>query len=153
MNRTYFVSMFALLLFLCAIIPLSNGLFASSIENFIAYSPLVSFVRIMLVSCGCAIVLCSIAYCLLSSVYGMRVLVLMPDRTALFYFFAMLIVLPLSCYELAAVTHCDFWPFQSSASLFLFVYGSFVAVRARRYRYILYFLVLLLVLGWAVPPA
>jgi len=83
---------------------------------------------------------------------GKCVPVLMPDLKALPFFLVASFLVPFACLELGVATYCDFRAFQCSASFTLFLSGSLVALRAKRYRYILYYLVSFLFMGSLFPP-
>ena len=126
--------------------------FAHGVRDFIAYSSLVPIVRKILIGSGCAIVAMAFAYGVISKHCSTKVVIVMSDETALFSFIVMLIDVPLLCYELAAITHCDFWQLQQSVALVLSFTGGLVAVRSKHYRYVLYYILLYLLLGGMIPP-
>ena len=149
-SKAIFATMFTLLAISVSF--LGGTGFAHSVRDFIAYSSLVPIVRNILIGSGCAIVAMAFAYGVISKLYSTKVVIVMSDETALFLFIVMLIDVPLLCYELAAITYCDFWQLQQSVAFVLSFTGGLVAVRSKHCRYVLYYIVLYLLLGGIIPP-
>lgn len=126
--------------------------FAQCVRDFIAYSPWVPIVRKISLGSGCAIVAIAIAYGTISKLCSTKVVVVMSDKTSLFFFIVMLTDVTLLGYELASITCCDFWQLQQSVAFVLSFTGCLVAVRSKHYRYVLYFIILFLLLGGVIPP-
>lgn len=118
--------------------------------NFIAYSQFVPTFRLVCVIIGCALICCAIIIKILASNRSSCNLV--TDACALKCFLVALIIVPLSCFEMAVITFCDFWQFQCYASFVLFLSGSVIALRVKRYRYIIYYFILFLLFGGLIPP-
>ena len=125
---------------------------AHGVRDFIAYSPWVPIVRKISIGSGCAIVAIAVAYGAICKLRYAKIVVVMSDDTALFFFLVMLVGVTLLCFELASVTHCDFWQLQQSVAFVLSFTGGLVAVRTKRYRYVLYYILLFLLLGGIIPP-
>ena len=132
---------------------MSSASLVVAIRDFIAYSPSVPVVRKILMGCGGMMIVIAVMYGLAAWFLKRRVAVIVSDITALKCFLAALFLIPLICFMLAATASCDFWPFQFSASLMLFMVGSLVAIRTRRHRYIFYYFMQLLLLGGLAPPS
>ena len=64
--------------------------FAQCVRDFIAYSPWVPIVRKISLGSGCAIVAIAIAYGTISKLCSTKVVVVMSDKTSLFFFIVML---------------------------------------------------------------
>ena len=122
------------------------------LRNFIAYSPKVPFVRMVFCVSGVVLLASAFLYGLSARLCGKCVPVVMSDFSSLRLFLMLLIAVPVLCFVLAAKTNCCFHQFQCSAAFTLFVFGSLIAVRTKRFRYIIYYLVLFLSLGSIVPP-
>ena len=122
------------------------------LRNFIAYSPRVPFVRMVFCVLGGVLLTSAFLYGLSARLCGKCVPVVMSDFSSLRLFLMLLIAVPVLCFVLAAKTNCCFHQFQCSAAFTLFVFGSLIAVRTKRFRYIIYYLVLFLSLGSIVPP-
>lgn len=118
--------------------------------GFIAYSPQVPLLRKWLIGCGCAVTSAAVVLGIWSKLSKRRVMAVSDVDTLSYFSWAMFLV-PISCFLLTGTTKCDFLPFQSAASLLLFLSGSIVAVRTRRYKRILYYLILMLVFGGLSP--
>lgn len=127
--------------------------FGTVIGHFIAYSPIVPVVRKMLVAFGSLIVLSAIVIKLKMQKQKRLLRNCDSDVSALRYFTLLLIIVPFVCNVLAIYTYCDFYFLQCSISLLFFVTGSLVAIRAKRYRYILFYFILFIALGGLVPPS
>lgn len=119
----------------------------TTIGDFIAYgSPVV--VRRTIVGFGCLAIGIAVAF----KAFGRRrTLSLASDAVVTKWFAAALFVVPFSCFALAVATHCDFHGFQNSSTIFLFLYGIHVALRAKRRRMVLVYIVELLVFGGWSP--
>lgn len=123
-----------------------------SLRNFIAYSPKVPFVRMVFCVSGGVLLAGAFLYGLFVRLCGKRVPTVMSDFASLRFFLVLLIVVPVLCFVIAANTDCCFYRFQCSAAFSLFVFGSLIAIRTKRFRYILYYLSLFLLLGGIIPP-
>jgi len=126
--------------------------FAHGVSDFIAYSQWVPILRKVSIGSGCAILVMALGYGAISKLHSAKVVVVTTDETALFFFIVMLIDAPLLCYELASITHCDFWQLQQAVAFVLSFTGALVAVRSKYYRYILYYIILFLLFGGLSPP-
>ena len=153
MKRLNIIFAIVMTLLVIAVSFLGGTGFAHGVSDFIAYSPRVPIVRKVSIGSGCVIVAIAFVYGAISRLRSVKVVVVMSDETALVFFLVMLIHVPFLCWSLASITHCDFWQFQSSACFLALVVGSLVAVRTKRYRYILYYAILFLLLGGIIPPA
>lgn len=135
-------------LFICTFVLIVCGHYGTAIGNFIAYgSPVVA--RRTIVGFGCLAIVFAVAV----KAFGRRrTLSLASDAVVTKWFAAALFVVPFSCFALAVATHCDFHGFQNSSTIFLFLYGGHVALRAKRRRMVLVYIVELLVFGGWSPP-
>ena len=122
------------------------------LRNFIAYSPRVPFVRMVFCVLGGVLLTSAFHYGLSARLCGKCVPVVMSDFASLRFFLVLLIVVPVLCFVLAAKTYCCFYQFQCSVAFSLFVFGSLIAIRTKRFRYIVYYLFLFLSLGGIIPP-
>jgi len=120
--------------------------------HFIAYSPAVPVVRKVLVALGSAMVIFAASWWIAARFRGKCVPLLMPDIKSLPLFLFTSFLIPFTCLELAVATNCDFRAIQCSASFVISLLGSLVAARTKRYRYILYYLVMFLLMGSFFPP-
>ena len=119
--------------------------------KFIAYNQFVPMLRLLCVIIGCTFICFAIVIKVIASNRSSCNLV--TDACALKCFLVALTIVPLFCFEMAVFTVCDFWQFQCSASFVLFLSGSVVALRVKRYRYIIYYFILFLLFGGLIPPA
>ena len=122
------------------------------LRNFIAYSPRVPFVRMVFCVLGGVLLTSAFLYGLSARLCGKCVPAVMSDFASLRFFLVLLIVVPVLCFVLAAKTYCCFYQFQCSVAFSLFVFGSLIAIRTKRFRYIVYYLFLFLSLGGIIPP-
>ena len=122
------------------------------LRNFIAYSPRVPFVRMVFCVLGGVLLTSAFLYGLSARLCGKCVPVVMSDFASLRLFLMLLIAVPVLCFVLAAKTDCCFHQFQCSVAFSLFVFGSLIAIRTKRFRYIVYYLFLFLSLGGIIPP-
>ena len=122
------------------------------LSDFILYGSQVPILRKILVGFGVSVIAIAIAYRLAARRLNKRVIIVVSDAEALPLFLVAMILVPMLCFGLSAATRCDFLDFQGGASLTLFIEGSIVAVRVKKWRYVFYYFALLLLLGGLVPP-
>lgn len=125
---------------------------AKDMSEFIAYSPWVPTVRKILFVLGSAVVIMAFSYFMISKFFAVKDVVVMSDRAALFFFLIMLVEVPLLCFGLVSITHCDFWQLQQASSCVIMVMGIVVAVRVQQWRYVFYYVILFLLFGGTSPP-
>ena len=146
----------------CGIIMIAFAVMASPVlsclglvawlSDFILYGSQVPILRKILVGFGVSVIAIAIAYRLAARRLNKRVIIVVSDAEALPLFLVAMILVPMLCFGLSAATRCDFLDFQGGASLTLFIEGSIVAVRVKKWRYVFYYFALLLLLGGLVPP-
>ncbi len=132
----------------------ASQFFSVPIQNlceFIAGTNSAHVVRKIVVLGGIVMIAISSLYALNAVIRKRHVAVIASDADALTFFLYALPVLSLSCFSISASTHCDFLMLQSATSLFLFLYGSIVAIRAKRYRYIVYYFLEFALLSGLAP--
>lgn len=119
----------------------------AAIGDFIACSPLATIVRHFVFGLGCLTIGVALA---IKTLHRRETPALMSDDAAVKYFAAALFLVPSSCFVFAATTRCDFLGFQVSSAIVLFLFGCHVALRAKRRRMVLVYIVeLLLFGGWS----
>lgn len=116
-------------------------------------------IRIALMGVGMGLVVGPVIWC---GVRRCASRVLLSDLAALRLMAVLLIVLPIACWTLYVTAGCDCvgssmdFPqlsFQHASSTVIVVFGSHIAFRARRKRYILLFLLEFLFVAAVCPPA
>ena len=120
-----------------------------SLGNFIVYSHFVPVIRMVITAIGC--VLISIAFMIKVLRRHKAQYVLLQDFLTLRYFTYVLVTLPIMCWWFSVITMCDFLCFQITATITLFIEGSLIAFRVKRYRYIILYLFLTLLLCGLSP--
>ena len=117
-----------------------------SLGNFIVYSRFVPVIRMIIAAIGCMLIAIAIMTKVLRR--HQAPCVLLQDFLALRYFIYVLVTLPIMCWWFSVITMCDCLCFQMAATITLFIEGSLIAFRVKRYRYIiLYFFLTLLLCG------
>lgn len=136
------------MLFTCMFVLFVCVHYGTDIGSFIAYGSTV-VVRYTIVGFGCL----AIGIAMAIKAFGRwKTLSLASDAAVTKWFAAALFVVPFSCFALAVATHCDFHGFQNSSTVFLFLYGGHVALRAKRRHMVAVYIVELLLFGGWSPP-
>ena len=152
MNRKLFCSIIMIAFDVMASPVLSCLGLVAWLSDFILYGSQVPLLRKILVGSGVSVIVIAIACRLAAWRLNKRGIIVVSDAEALPNFLLAMISVPMLCFGFSAATRCDFLDFQAAASLTLFIEGSIVAVRVKKWRYVLYYAALFLLLGGLVPP-
>lgn len=130
----WFCFVLAILLFFC---PDSA---AGRVRDYIVGGQSVELVRHLLIYVGAAVAFISVIGRIAMWFFGKKDKTVISDDEALRLLLCLMAAIAFFCIILESRTKCDFSMFRSGSSLALAVIGSIVAVRAKRPRYVLYYL-------------
>ena len=127
--------------------------YRNPIREFMFYDPHVSVVRTALVVIGGMIIVAAAAFAVSRRISHRKCdLDIVSDRAALRGFAVAMLLVVVFCWTLMCSVHGDAMPFQAGAMSCLAVVGSVVAIRAKRKRWIIVYL-LIWMLFVALGPA
>ena len=127
--------------------------YRNPIREFMFYDPHVSVVRTALVVIGGMIIVAAAAFAVSRRISHRKCdLDIVSDRAALRGFAVAMLLVVVFCWTLMCSVHGDAMPFQAGAMSCLAVVGSVVAIRAKRKRWIIVY-ILIWMLFVALAPA
>ena len=127
-------------------------MYRDPIREFMFYNTQVSIVRTALMVTGGLIVVVAAAFAVSRRISHRKCdLDIVSDRTALRGFAVAMLLVLVFCLTLMSVVGCDAVPLQAGAMSCLALFGSVVAIRAKRKRWIIVYFLIWMLVGALAP--
>ena len=126
--------------------------YRNPIREFMFYDSQVSIVRTALMVIGGMIIVAAVAFAVSRWISHRKCdLDILSDRAALRGFAVAMLLALVFCMTLMSIVECDAMPLQAGAMSCLALFGSLVAIRAKRKRWIIFYFLIWMLAGTLAP--